>query len=49
MVYDRITRRRVHPAYWIGLASLLVLLPRLAAGASETWMRVGRTILRALV
>jgi hypothetical protein len=49
MVYDRITRRRVHPAYWIGLASLLVFLPRLAAGASETWMRVGRAILRALV
>jgi hypothetical protein len=49
IAYDRIARRRVHAAYWIGFASLLMLLPRMAAGASETWMHVGRIIVRGLL
>jgi len=40
-VYDLVTRRRIHPAYLIGLIPPLLLLTqvRLAIGASAPWQR----------
>jgi hypothetical protein len=38
-VYDLVTRRRIHPAYLIGLVPCLLLLTsmRLRIGASQWW------------
>jgi hypothetical protein len=47
--YDGITRRRVHPVYWIGLAGLAVALTRLSVMQTELWLRIGRAILGLLV
>lgn len=44
MAYDRVTRRRVHPVYWIGLTALLVvevsMLPQVNGGV-VTWLNQG--------
>ena len=47
--YDIATRRRLHPVYAIGFGVLLIGLLRLPFATSETWMQMGRAIMRALV
>ena len=47
--YDLASRRRLHPVSAIGFGVLLVGLLRLPFATSETWMRMGRAIVRALV
>lgn len=48
MLYDGVTRRRVHRAYLIGTAFLLAGFLRVFLMENETWLRVGRVILAAL-
>ncbi len=44
IIYDRVTRRVVHPVYWIGLVSMLAvqvsLLPQIN-GNTVTWINHG--------
>jgi hypothetical protein len=48
MGYDLMTRRRIHPVYWIGIAIMAVALARVPFGESELWLSVGRPIIAAL-
>ena len=45
MVYDRVTRGKIHPTYWIGLGILLALFPRVFVMQTEAWLRFGRPLL----
>jgi hypothetical protein len=40
-VFDLVTRRRIHPAYWWGVLFSIALMPptRIALGRTETWHR----------
>jgi len=49
MGYDWITRRRVHPAYVIGTMGLLIGSARILFTQSESWLRIGRPLLNALM
>jgi len=49
MGYDLVTRRRVHPVYWLGAAILGVSLLRLPLGESQIWLRVGRALLAPMI
>jgi len=49
MAYDKWTRRKVHPIYFLGLAILLVGFTRIFLVESEAWLRIGRVIVRAFV
>jgi len=46
--YDWISRRRVHPAYIVGLVGLFVGSLRVMLEGSETWLVIGRPLLDAL-
>jgi hypothetical protein len=46
--YDLVTRRRVHPAYIISTAWLVVGATRLLFADSEAWLRIGRPLLDAI-
>ena len=48
MVYDWITRRRVHPVYIIGSITLFLFAFRLIFANSEAWLRIARPIVDAL-
>jgi hypothetical protein len=45
MVYDFVTRRRVHKVYRIGIVILLIGFSRVFFVESETWLRIGRPLL----
>jgi hypothetical protein len=45
MGYDIFSRRRVHPAYFVGSAILLVGYSRVLFLESEAWLRMGRVLL----
>ena len=49
MGYDWITRRRVHPAYVIGTMGLFIGSARILFTQSESWLRIGRPLLKALM
>jgi hypothetical protein len=49
MVHDWITRRRIHPVYAIGSIALFLFALRLLVARSETWLRIGRPIIDALL
>jgi hypothetical protein len=49
ITYDAVTRRRVHPAYLIGLPVLLLGASRLFFVESEGWLRIGRVLIRHLM
>ena len=49
MAYDWITCRRVHPAYVIGTVGLLIGSARILFTQSESWLRIGRPLLNALM
>lgn len=46
-VHDLWTMRRIHPAYYVGTAALVVAFARVFVMESEPWLRVGRAIVRA--
>lgn len=48
MGYELVTRRRVHPAYLIGLAILLIGFARVFLRQSEYVLRIGRSLLTPL-
>ena len=47
--YEGLTRRRVHPTYLIGLAILLTGFTRTFLVRSESWVRIGRALLKPLM
>ena len=47
MGHDLWTRRRIHPAYGIGTAALLLIFTRVLVMESPEWIRVGRAIMMA--
>jgi hypothetical protein len=48
MGYDLWTRRRVHAAYFVSMAVLLIGFSRLFVTQSEPWLRISRAVLTAL-
>jgi hypothetical protein len=48
MAYDLIARRRVHPAYIVGLVGLFVGSMRVLLEDKEAWLMIGRPLLDAL-
>jgi hypothetical protein len=48
MAYDWVARRRVHPAYLVGIVGLFVGATRVLFTQSETWLRMARPIIDAL-
>ena len=49
MGYDGVTRRRVHPAYLIGTAILLLGFTRVFFTQSAAWLKIGRAMLTAMM
>jgi len=45
MAHDLVTRRRVHPVYWIGVAAMTVAFLRVPYSQTEQWHAIARTIL----
>lgn len=47
-IYDLVTRRRLHPAYFFGLTVALVSLPPIVAqvSATETWRQIAAWLVR---
>ena len=49
MVYDFVQRGRVHVLYWIGAVVMGIALLRMPFGETETWLRIGRPIVEAML
>ena len=49
MFYDKVTQGRVHPAYLVTTAGLLIGGTRVLFEQSEAWLRIGRPMLDALL
>jgi hypothetical protein len=47
--YDGFVSRRLHPTYLIGLAILLIGFTRVFLEQSESWLKIGRALLRPLM
>jgi len=47
--YDGVVNRRLHPTYAIGLVILVIGFTRLLLVQSESWLRIGRALLRPLM
>jgi hypothetical protein len=45
MAHDLVTRRRIHPVYWIGLAAMAVAFLRVPYSQTDHWHEIARTIL----
>ena len=45
MAHDLVTRRRIHPVYWIGVIVMGVAVLRLPYSQTEHWHEIARTIL----
>ena len=45
MAHDVLTRRRIHPVYWIGVAVMTVAFLRVPYSQTEQWHAIARTIL----
>ena len=45
MAHDLVTRRRIHPVYWIGVAAMSVAFLRVPYSQTEHWHAIARTIL----
>src|SRR5882672_1234138 len=45
MVHDLVTKRRIHPVYWIGVVAMAVASLRLSYSQTEHWRGIARTIL----
>lgn len=48
MAYDGLTRGRVHPVYWIGVAAMGISLLKLPMGTTDFWLDVGGPIIESL-
>ena len=46
IAYDKRTRGKVHPVYFIGLVAMAVVFTRLFLRDSEAWLSIGRAIVR---
>jgi hypothetical protein len=49
MAFDRWSRKRVHPVYWISLAAMSLAFVRIFFMESEAWLKIGRALLRPFV
>ena len=49
MIYDRLTMGRIHRVYWIGCAVMVLFFARAALMTAEPWLRIGRTIIGAML
>jgi len=48
-IYDRLTRKRMHPAYvWGGVTSFLFLILSVILGATSFWHNVANWLMRSL-
>lgn len=47
--YDGVANRRLHPTYAIGLVVLVIGFARITLVQSESWLRIGRALLRPLM
>jgi hypothetical protein len=45
MAHDLVTKRRIHPVYWIGVAAMTVAFLRIPFAQTEQWRSMARTIL----
>jgi len=45
MAHDLVTRRRIHPVYWIGVVAMAVAFLRVPYSQTEHWHEIARTIL----
>jgi hypothetical protein len=45
IAHDFVTKRRVHPVYWIGVAAMAVAFLRLPYSQTEHWRSIARTLL----
>ncbi len=45
MTHDLVTRRRIHPVYWIGVVAMAVAFLRVPYSQTNGWHRIARTIL----
>jgi hypothetical protein len=46
MAYDKWTRGKVHPTYFVGLVLMVIGIMRLGLVESEVWLPIGRAIVR---
>jgi hypothetical protein len=49
MAHDLVTRRRIHPVYWIGVVAMAVAFLRLPYSQTEHWHQIARTILAPFI
>jgi hypothetical protein len=49
MAFDLLTQRRVHPVHYISVTVLAVAFLRVGLMESESWLRIGRVLLRPFV
>ena len=49
MGYDGVTRRRIHPTYFIGTSILLLGFTRVFFAQSAAWLKIGRAMLKAMM
>jgi hypothetical protein len=49
MLHDFVTKRRVHPVYWIGVVAMAVAFLRVPFSRTEEWHAIGRAILAPFV
>ncbi len=49
MIHDFVTKRRIHPVYWIGVVATAVAFLRVPFSETEHWRRVGRALLQPFV
>jgi hypothetical protein len=49
MAYDLMTRRRIHPVYWIGVAAMAVVFLRLPYSQTAHWHGIARAILAPFI
>ena len=48
MAYDRRTRVKVHPVYWLGLGLMALVLSRFFWSETEAWLAVGNWLIEMM-
>jgi len=49
MAHDLVTRRRIHPVYWIGVGAMAVAFLRVPYSRTDHWHEIARTILAPFI
>ena len=49
MAHDLVTRRRIHPVYWIGVVAMAVAFLRVPYSRTDHWHGIARTILAPFI